>query len=148
MILEKVIHFFFGGRSKFRYIETIALIFLMIFALFGFIVSGTIIHELRHRSDLNTFVYENTTMTCGFIVPISVKQLFSVHSIIGLYTYHTRSDLTDIEKQEYNRIDKVTEANAKKAQIPIYILSFLVLIVSMVAIIKYHFLRSEMFKDY
>ncbi|MEK6880893.1 MAG: hypothetical protein AABY22_14835 [Nanoarchaeota archaeon] len=86
-------------------IESIAFFVIVAFSIFGLFILSNLIHELSHKQDYRDFVRDDNI--CLLVLP----KKFSLLSSAALYSY-TLKDLNSTEREEYQKINRVTEFKA------------------------------------
>ena len=93
-------------KKSLKVLDGICLVFLFLFALFGTVMSGIILHELSHKKDFQGLVFDDSLCLLAYPGNITVKELF--HSCAGYYSFYTKpGNETQVEE-----IAKYTEVKA------------------------------------
>lgn len=91
-----------------RTIITISFFVVVLLAVFGVVMLGTILHEFSHRQDLHKIV--NDDFICALIIPgnMSLSSMIKSESPLGIYHY----TFNDSNKEEIKEIGSWTEKKA------------------------------------
>lgn len=84
----------------------IAYLILLLFAFFGLVVGGNLIHELSHQQDFKEYTYNNNICYLALPSNFTIKNFFS-----GSGAFYSYSN-TDENQREIDRISRYTEWKA------------------------------------
>lgn len=113
--------------DKFKIIEKLSFIIIVLFAFFGFMNLGTIVHESSHWKDYHRIAIEGTEYTCLLQYPSN--ESWKIWEVRGSYTFEYPLNASE----ELDTLSKHTEFKAYRIEtlivsVPFFFCFFILLI--------------------